>query len=219
VPSAGDNSSLAGFGDPRLIKALGHPMRTRILGLLGERIASPSELSEELGAPVQNVSYHVRELAKLGLIELVRTTQRRGALEHHYTAVPCICELAWSDLPPIVRQRLTAAGLAEIFHEVNAAATHDGFTADDAHLSRTRLVLDEEGRKALTKELEATIARVERIHDQAHKRLGNDDAERSMTLVVLRFNDAPTPTRGKATTRTRRRPTISRPRRRRSRTT
>jgi len=183
-------------------------MRTRILGLLGERIASPSELSDELGAPVQNVSYHVRELAKLGLIRLVRTTQRRGALEHHYTAVPHVCDKAWSDLPPIVRHRLTAAGLSEIFHEVNAAAAHGGFVADDAHLSRTQLVLDDTGRKALTKELETTIARVERIQEQAHKRLGpDDDAERSMTLVVLRFNDAPSPTRGKARTRTRRRPT------------
>ena len=109
MPFAGDNSSLAGFGGPRLIKALGHPMRTRILGMLDECIASPKELSEELGAPVQNVGYYVRELAKLGLIELVRTTQRRGALEHHYTAVPCICELAWSDLPPIVPMRTCRA--------------------------------------------------------------------------------------------------------------
>jgi DNA-binding transcriptional ArsR family regulator len=219
VPAAGDNPYLAGFGDQRLIRALGHPMRTRILGLLGERVASPSELSEELGAPVQNVSYHVRELAKLRLIKLVRTTQRRGALEHHYTAVPHVCDKAWSNLPPIVRHRLTAAGLAEIFHEVNDAAAHGGFVADDAHLSRTQLVLDDTGRKALTKELETTIARVERIEEQAHKRLGHDhDAERSMTLVVLRFNDTPTPTRRETSHRTRR-PTASRPRRRRSRTT
>ena len=190
-------------------------MRTRILGLLDERIASPSELSEELGAPVQNVSYHVRELAKLRLIELVRTTQRRGALEHHYTAVRHVCDKAWSDLPPIVRHRLTAAGLAEIFHDVNEASAHGAFVADDAHLSRTQLVLDDTGRKALTKELETTIARVERIQEQAHKRLGLDDnAERSMTLVVLRFNDAPVPARAKPTTRTRRR-TAPRPRRRR----
>jgi DNA-binding transcriptional ArsR family regulator len=219
VPAVGDNPRQVRFGDPRLIKALGHPMRTRILGLLDERIASPSELSEELGAPVQNVSYHVRELVKLRLIKLVRTTQRRGTLEHHYTAVPHVCDEAWNHLAPIVRDRLTAAGLAEIFHEVNEAAAYGGFTADDAHLSRTQLVLDEQGRTALTKELETTIARVARIQEQAHKRLGHaHDAERSMTLVVLRFNDAPIPARGKATTRTRR-PTTSRRRRRRSRAT
>jgi predicted transcriptional regulator len=31
------------------------------------------------------VSYHVRQLEKAGLIELVATKPRRGALEHYYT--------------------------------------------------------------------------------------------------------------------------------------
>ena len=77
-------------------------MRTRILGMLDERVASPRQLSDELDAPLQNVSYHVRELAKLNLIKLVRTTQRRGAIEHHYTAIaaPHVSDAAWSELPP-----------------------------------------------------------------------------------------------------------------------
>jgi DNA-binding transcriptional ArsR family regulator len=197
-------------GDPRLIKALSHPMRTRILGLLDERIASPRELSEELGVPLQNVSYHVRELAKLRLVKLVRTRQRRGAFEHLYTAV----EEVWSDLPPLVRHRLTAAGLSDIFHQVNEAAAHGGFVADDAHLSRTQLVLDDVGREALTKELEATIARVERIHEQSRERLGDDHiAEQSMALVIVRFDNVAVPTHGQTTKRTRRRPTTrARPR-------
>ena len=57
--------------DPRLVKALAHPLRFRILTVLDERMASPSELAEELGAPLGNVSYHVRILASLGLIRLV----------------------------------------------------------------------------------------------------------------------------------------------------
>ena len=73
-------------------------MRTRILGMLDERVASPRQLSDELGVPVQNVNYHVRELARLGLIRLVRETQRRGAIEHHYQAVasPRVSDQAWS---------------------------------------------------------------------------------------------------------------------------
>jgi DNA-binding transcriptional ArsR family regulator len=185
-------------------------MRTRILGLLDERVASPRQLSDELGAPLQNVSYHVRELAKLGLIKLVRTTQRRGAIEHHYKAVaaPHVSDEAWSELPPIVRHRMTAAGLSEIFKHVNDAAAGGGFTADDAHLSRTQLVLDAKGRKALTKELEATIARVDRIQEQARKRLGNDHAEEErMTLVMLRFDDVAVPDDGNKARGTRRRTT------------
>src|SRR3712207_2003998 len=74
--------------DARLVKALAHPLRVRILGVLDERVASPSELAEELDAPLGNVSYHVRILASLGLIRLVKETPRRGSVEHHYEAVP-----------------------------------------------------------------------------------------------------------------------------------
>jgi DNA-binding transcriptional regulator GbsR (MarR family) len=62
-----------------------------ILGLLDDRIASPRELSEELDAPLKNVSCHVRVLAKL---KLVRARQRRAALEHHYGAVRPVCDNA-----------------------------------------------------------------------------------------------------------------------------
>jgi predicted transcriptional regulator len=182
-------------------------MRTRILGMLDERVASPRQLSDELDAPLQNVSYHVRELAKLGLIKLVRTTQRRGAIEHHYKAVaaPQVSEKAWSELPPVVRHRMTAAGLSEIFKQVNEAAAGGGFTADDAHLSRTQLVLDDKGRQALNKELAATIARVDKIQEAARKRIGNDhDAEQRMALVMLRFDDVAVPKNDKPKARTRR---------------
>ena len=42
------------ISDPRIIKALTHPLRVSILGTLEERTASPSELAEELGAPLGN---------------------------------------------------------------------------------------------------------------------------------------------------------------------
>jgi predicted transcriptional regulator len=184
-------------------------MRTRILGMLDERVASPRQLSDELDAPLQNVSYHVRGLAKLGLIKLVRTTQRRGAIEHHYKAVaaPQVSEKAWSELPPIVRHRMTAAGLSEIFKQVNDAAAGGGFTADDAHLSRTQLVLDDKGRKALGRELAATVARIDKIQEQARKRIGTEhDEEQRMALVILRFDDVAVPKEAKPKPRRRARP-------------
>ena len=38
----------------------------------------------ELQIPLSNTNYHVTELAKSGLIELVRERQVRGATEHFY---------------------------------------------------------------------------------------------------------------------------------------
>jgi DNA-binding transcriptional ArsR family regulator len=72
--------------DPRLAKGLSHPVRVQILRILQDRIASPNDLAVEIGAPLGNVSYHVRFLARLGLIELTGTRPRRGAIEHFYRA-------------------------------------------------------------------------------------------------------------------------------------
>lgn len=74
--------------DQGIITALGHPLRARILARLDMGEASPKEIAGELGEKLGNVSYHVRILARLGLIELVRETPRRGAVEHHYRSVP-----------------------------------------------------------------------------------------------------------------------------------
>jgi DNA-binding transcriptional ArsR family regulator len=71
----------------RLARATAHPLRVsilEILGLDGGRTMSPSDLCRELQIPLSNTNYHVTELAKAGLIELVRERQVRGATEHFY---------------------------------------------------------------------------------------------------------------------------------------
>ena len=65
-------------------RAMAHPMRGRILATLDGQELSPVELARELGASLGVVSYHVRVLADAGLVELARTTARRGAIQHHY---------------------------------------------------------------------------------------------------------------------------------------
>jgi DNA-binding transcriptional ArsR family regulator len=71
----------------QLARATAHPLRVsilEILGIDGGRVLSPSDLSRELQIPLSNTNYHVTELAKSGLIELVRERQVRGATEHFY---------------------------------------------------------------------------------------------------------------------------------------
>ena len=55
------------IADPQVAKALTHPLRVSILGILEERTASPREIADELDAPLGVVSYHVRQLARSGL--------------------------------------------------------------------------------------------------------------------------------------------------------
>lgn len=72
-----------------LARANTHPLRVSILevlGLDGGRTLSPKDLSQELQAPLSTVNYHVTELTKAGLLELVDQRQVRGAVEHFYRA-------------------------------------------------------------------------------------------------------------------------------------
>lgn len=77
-----------------LVKALAHPLRATILAKFDEappegkkqREWSPSDLAEVLDAPLGNVSYHIRELAKLGFLKIARRASRRGAVEHYYVS-------------------------------------------------------------------------------------------------------------------------------------
>ena len=74
-----------------LARADAHPMRISILevlGIDGGRTLSPSDLCTELQMPLSNVNYHVTELAKAGLVELIDKRAVRGAVEHFYRLPP-----------------------------------------------------------------------------------------------------------------------------------
>ena len=159
--------------DPQLVKALAHPLRVRILRILESRTASPNELANELGAPLPNVSYHVRALARAGLAELVRTTPRRGAVEHYYRAIGHVrvSNRAWADVPSIVKAGLVDSALSQIGETVTAAAVEGGFERSDAVLVRRPVTLDEEGFQTLSREALAFLDRVEQIAEESTRRL------------------------------------------------
>src|SRR5947199_2150588 len=69
---------------PSQVKAIGHPLRTTILGLLHERAASVSELAVALGRPKSTVAYHVKVLTESGLVQVVRTRRVRAIEERFY---------------------------------------------------------------------------------------------------------------------------------------
>ena len=74
----------------RLARANTHPLRVSILEVLGidsGRVLSPKDLSLELRSPLSTVNYHVTELRRSGLVEVVEEHQVRGAIEHFYRTV------------------------------------------------------------------------------------------------------------------------------------
>jgi DNA-binding transcriptional ArsR family regulator len=69
---------------PAQVKALSHPLRTTILGLLHERAASVTELALATGRPKSTVAHHVKVLAEAGLVQVVRTRRVRAIEERFY---------------------------------------------------------------------------------------------------------------------------------------
>jgi DNA-binding transcriptional ArsR family regulator len=99
------------------LRAVAHPMRHRILAMLGERPSTPARLAGALGAKVNVVAYHVRRLAELGLVDLVEIRRGRGGLEHLYAARRRVTfsDATWEQLEPDERARVVMTGLRQMW--------------------------------------------------------------------------------------------------------
>src|SRR4051812_43305256 len=131
-----------------LAKALSHSVRAQALTLLTERTASPKEIADELDQKLTTVSYHVRVLVRLGLIELVEEESVRGSVAHFYKTVEqdVFANPSWASLPPKVRSASSGQVVEALLSDV-AASLADGIfdQREERLVKRTPLLLDEEG--------------------------------------------------------------------------
>lgn len=160
--------------DSRLVKGLAHPLRIHILRVLQDRVASPSEIADELQAPLGNVSYHVRFLARVGLIELASTQPRRGAVEHYYRAIGRvqITDQAWGLVPKVVKDALVGSTLDEAGAMIATAARTGGFDRGAVHVSRNSYTYDEQGFSELAAAISDLLQRAQQIEQESRARLG-----------------------------------------------
>jgi DNA-binding transcriptional ArsR family regulator len=179
--------------DPRYVKAMSHPVRIRIVAMLRERKATPSQLAEWLQLSLGLVAYHVRTLERLGLIELVEETRVRGAVAHHYRATkhPIVTDEAWAAAPPIAKQAAVSSALT-IIHEYAAASSGaGGFDRPEAQLIRSDLKLDAKGWAELSKAMGRLLDEVQRIEASAAERAARHPHEEELTnasVVLLAFD-------------------------------
>jgi DNA-binding transcriptional ArsR family regulator len=173
--------------DQRIMKALSHPLRVRMLTLLNQKVSSPSELAEELDEPLGNVSYHMRFLADLNMVKLVRTEPRRGAVEHYYEALepPLISDDDWAQLPAALRRSLSDSTLSQIARDLKGAAKEGGFDRKNIHVSRVALTLDEQAWDELSEVLSDVMDRARRLQEQSNKRMKRSDGTTIPTALVL----------------------------------
>lgn len=157
--------------------AMSHPLRARVHLLLTERVASPKEIADELKmgrAKVPHVSHHVKRLVKLGLAEEVDQRQVRGAVEHFYRATEkhIVADDEWMELPPSAKTDL----LCDFFQpgvDDFVASIQAGILGSDEefHLTRTRLVLDQEAKLKVLEIQERARLEIEAVQEESANRV------------------------------------------------
>jgi DNA-binding transcriptional ArsR family regulator len=86
-----------GQAELRLAEAMGHPVRGKLLHAVAEKSeegVSIRQLAARLAEPKRRIRYHLDALSDLGLVEVVRVANCRGAIERFYgvTVTPWITE-------------------------------------------------------------------------------------------------------------------------------
>jgi DNA-binding transcriptional ArsR family regulator len=175
----------------QLAKALAHPLRVRILTSLHKGVSSPNQLSQELGEPLGNVSYHVKTLLEYDCVELVKTEPRRGAVEHFYRATERAFFSAgdWEKIPASARKGISGSILETVGQDATGALMAGTIDArSDSHISRSPLVLDDKGWTEITALLAETLDRATEIQEEAASRLADEKSDSISTkLAILHF--------------------------------
>jgi DNA-binding transcriptional ArsR family regulator len=172
-----------------------HPLRVQSLAILTERVSSPTRIARDLGETVANVSYHVKVLKNLNLIEKVGERRVRGSIESFYRVVeqPYLSDEEWANLSIEERGPTTLSALQLSLADA-AAAIHAGtFDArSDRYLVRSPLLVDEEGWRELNALHAEAYERTLEIQVASEERMAKDpDGEQIPVTSITMFFERP----------------------------
>ena len=175
-------------------KAFAHPLRVQILIILNEKVASPNMLAQQLDESLNLVAYHVRVLEKYDCIEHVDTKQRRGATEHFYRATrrQLLSDDQWASMPASLRPGMAEAILKSIFEDIESASKSGMLDkVDDVHVTRTPLVVDNQGWSDISDLLQGALDRLLEIQGEASERMAKSSGEGRLAKVHLLHFESP----------------------------
>jgi DNA-binding transcriptional ArsR family regulator len=184
------------FISPQLAAAMSHPTRVHTMSLLLERTASPRQIADAIGERLNNVTYHLSQLLKLGCIELVRTERVRGGrvVEHFYRATQRLYfdEAAWQALGEKERLDLAGVTLRMISQDIANSMAAGTFFSDDAHICRAPMVVDPDGWQEITELLERTTEELFEIEARVAERTADGAPTDVHTRVgLMQFRSPP----------------------------
>ncbi|MFG1624851.1 helix-turn-helix domain-containing protein [Kribbella sp. NPDC049227] len=133
--------------EPEKLRVALSPIRRRLLELLREP-SSATQLAAALELPRQRVNYHLRELEKAGLIELVEERQRRGFTERILRAKAATL---------VVDPAVMGHAFSEIQDQYAAEHLVDVAAGTVRDVARMQSAADADGKRLLTFTLEAEV--------------------------------------------------------------
>lgn len=164
--------------DRRVLSGMANSLRTQILVILNERMASATEIALDLGLPFHKVNYQVGVLKKANAIREVGGLQVRGATERFYSATTrvCIDREEWPTIGKSVKGNLRASLLETIIDEAAGAISDDVYDSlEEAHMSWIPMILDGEGWTELTAILKQSMEDIVDLQERAKQRLSDQD--------------------------------------------
>lgn len=176
--------------DARLVKALNHPLRARVLAVLNERTAAPVELAQILGEELSNVSYHCRELHKLDCVEIVKREHVRGARKTTYRGITrmFLDDATWKHLSKETRDGISVAALGEVIERASRAIDAGTFDKrEDRHVITLKMDLDEDGWSDVSRIIADAYERIVEVETQSVNRTPDAEARLRATVSLLSY--------------------------------
>jgi DNA-binding transcriptional ArsR family regulator len=183
------------FIDPRLIKALAHPVREHVLAVLNEEVASTTEIGREIDLDVPAFYHHVETLEELGFLERVESKRRRGAKEHFFRAKATIFfdDDAWEKVPPSVRSDIVGSQVWLVLNDLVKALRSGAFTATTAtHTTWLPGIFDKLGWQECLAVMSEAMAKIIEIQKRSGDRIAmTGEPGIPATVALLGFLTAP----------------------------
>jgi DNA-binding transcriptional ArsR family regulator len=161
-------------------RALGHPIRLQILGVLEGEEASTAQLAIQLDLKPDTIRYHRDVLIDAGLIEKSRSERKRGAREQFFRMSP-LPAAARQDVEslPLPLQAQVANHWLQSFVDVAAAVYELGTSnAEAPGIQWTCVALDDYGKAEVAEILDGFLSALRLVADHC--------AERSRIAIVPR---------------------------------
>jgi transcriptional regulator with XRE-family HTH domain len=178
--------------DHRLIRAIEHPLRMRLLAASTEAPRTTEELSYELRIPIDAVAEQLEVLVRVGAVQRV---SHAGEAAYQALVRDVFDDRQWSYFPIAFRRCRIAFILDLIQADVRTAMPAGGFDAETVHVSRSPLRLDGRGYEEVVALLQDVALRALQINAEsdARRTYGESEEEIETSLAILHFHRQPRP--------------------------